>query len=298
MAYQQITFLVNEQIAEALSDSLVQHGALSVAIEDAYAGTDEEQAIFGEPGMQVEQIWQHSMMIALFDESADIDAILTTTANIVRIAPPHYQREMIPEQDWVRLTQSQFDPIHISDRLHITPSWHPVPEQPNIINLQLDPGLAFGTGSHPTTHLCLKWLDQHIKGGETVLDYGCGSGILAIAAIKLGAKSAVGVDIDPQAIRASCENAIQNNVSIKFCSPEELPEGQFDIVIANILANPLRLLAGMLAGRCHAGGQIILSGILLEQQEELSHIYAEWFTLTSFEDENGWVCMHGIRKAN
>lgn len=196
MSYQQTTFIVNELIAEPLSDALMAHGALSAAIEDAYAGTDEEQAIFGEPGIESEQIWHNSKILALFDEKADVAAILAAAAEAVEIPPPAHQIELLPEQDWVRLTQAQFDPIKISDRLWITPSWHEAPDA-NAVNLQLDPGLAFGTGSHPTTRLCLQWLDNNLKGGESVLDYGCGSGILTIAALKLGAASAVGVDIDP-----------------------------------------------------------------------------------------------------
>ena len=187
MHYQQAAIAVSAHQAEPLSDALMEHGALSTAIEDAHAGTAQEQALFGEPGMPTEQVWQQSIIVALFDAEADIDTILAAAAADAHMAAPAYQLETVPEQDWVRLTQSQFDPIQISERLWITPSWHPLPQAPDIINLQLDPGLAFGTGSHPTTHLCLQWLDQHLHGGENLLDYGCGSGILTIAALKLGA---------------------------------------------------------------------------------------------------------------
>ena len=295
MSYQQTTFIVNELIAEPLSDALMAHGALSAAIEDAYAGTDEEQAIFGEPGIESEQIWHNSKILALFDEKADVAAIVAAAAEAVEIPPPAHQIELLPEQDWVRLTQAQFDPIKISDRLWITPSWHEAPNG-NAVNLQLDPGLAFGTGSHPTTRLCLKWLDTQLKGGESVLDYGCGSGILAIAALKLGAGSAIGVDIDEQAIRASKDNAAQNNVDAQFYLPDGLPQGQFDVVVANILANPLRMLGEMLAARTKQGGRIVLSGLLDEQVEELSGIYSQWFNIEPAEIEEGWARLSGVKR--
>lgn len=194
----------------------------------------------------------------------------------------------------MRLTQSQFDPIRISERLWITPTWHEAPEG-GAVSLRLDPGLAFGTGSHPTTHLCLQWLDTNLAGGETVLDYGCGSGILAIAALKLGAAAATGVDIDPQALKASRDNAAQNGVQAAFYLPDGLPEAQFDLVLANILANPLRLLAPMLAARTKNGGRIVLSGILSEQYEELAELYGKWFVLDEPVHDNGWVRISGVK---
>ena len=295
MSYQQTSLAVKEYIAERLSDALMEHGALSTAIEDAHAGTEQEQVIFGEPGMPTEQIWQQSLIIALFEKDANIEAIMTAAAEACNIPVPHYLLEELAELDWVRLTQSQFDPIKISDRLWITPSWHTAPDS-NAVNLQLDPGLAFGTGSHPTTHLCLQWLDNNLKGGESVLDYGCGSGILTIAALKLGAQSAVGVDIDKQAIISSKDNAAQNHVSASFYLPDELPKGQFDVVIANILANPLRMLGDMLASRTCQGGRIILSGILDEQIDEMSEIYNQWFDLAPVQLDDGWVCLSGTKR--
>ena len=295
MSYQQATIAVTEHIAERLSDALMEHGALSAAIEDAYAGTNDEQAIFGEPGMPTEQLWLQSKVIALFAEETDINPIIIAAAAQTGIDVPAYSVELLPEQDWVRLPQSQFDPIKISERLWITPSWHEAPDA-GAVNLQLDPGLAFGTGSHPTTHLCLQWLDRNLKGGESLLDYGCGSGILAIAALKLGAGSATGVDIDPQAIRASNDNAAQNQVPAHFHLPDALPEGRFDIVVANILANPLRMLGEMLAGRTRQGGRIVLSGILEEQIEEMSEIYGQWFDLNPAQTDNGWACLSGVKR--
>ena len=295
MPYQQITIAVNDHLAERLADALMEHGALSAVIEDAYAGTENEQAIFGEPGMPTEQIWQQSKVIALFGEHDEAAAVVKAAAQECGLKDLSYDSETLEDEDWVRLTQSQFDPIQISDRLWITPSWHKAPAG-NAVNLQLDPGLAFGTGSHPTTRLCLKWLDTQLKGGESVLDYGCGSGILTIAALKLGAGSAVGVDIDEQAIRASNGNAAQNNVQAHFYLPDGLPQGQFDVVVANILANPLRMLGEMLAARTKQGGRIVLSGLLAEQSEELGEIYSQWFDIEPAETEEGWARLSGVKR--
>ena len=295
MSYQQITINVNDAVAERLADALMENGALSAAIEDAYAGTENEQAIFGEPGMPTEQIWQQSKVIALFGENDDAAAMIQAASQACGLKDLAYTSEILADQDWVRLTQAQFDPIQISERLWITPSWHEAPNS-NAVNLQLDPGLAFGTGSHPTTRLCLKWLDTQLKGSESVLDYGCGSGILTIAALKLGAGSAVGVDIDEQAIRASKDNAAQNNVDAQFYLPDGLPQGQFDIVVANILANPLRMLGEMLAARTKQGGRIVLSGLLDEQVEELSGIYSQWFDIEPAEIEEGWARLSGVKR--
>ena len=295
MPYQQITIAVNDHLAERLADALMEHGALSAAIEDAYAGTENEQAIFGEPGMPAEQIWQQSKVIALFGEHDEAAAAVKAAAQECGLKDLSYDSETLEDQDWVRLTQSQFDPIQISERLWITPSWHKAPAG-NAVNLQLDPGLAFGTGSHPTTRLCLKWLDTQLKGGESVLDYGCVSGILTIAALKLGAGSAVGVDIDEQAIRASNDNAAQNNVQAHFYLPDGLPQGQFDVVVANILANPLRMLGEMLAARTKQGGRIVLSGLLAEQSEELGEIYSQWFDIEPAETEEGWARLSGVKR--
>lgn len=294
MFYQQASIPVAESAAEALSDALMEHGALSAAIEDAFAGTDNEQPIFGEPDMPQQQLWQQSRILALFAEDTDVAAVLAAAAQQIGLALPEYTIERLPEQDWVRLTQSQFDPIRISDRLWITPTWHDAPDE-NAVNLRLDPGLAFGTGSHPTTHLCLQWLDSQLQGGETVLDYGCGSGILTIAALKLGASAATGVDIDTQAMKASGDNAVQNGVQAAFYLPDELPEQQFDVVVANILANPLRMLAPMLAARTRNGGRIVLSGILSEQCDEMTELYSQWFKLDTPVHDNGWVRISGTK---
>lgn len=295
MPYQQASLRLPQSDLEPFSDALMDAGALSVAIEDAAAGTDGEQPIFGEPGMGV-QMWHDSVLTALFADGADVAALLAEAAAACGLPEtPPCRVEAVPEQDWVRLTQSQFEPIEISEKLWIVPTWHDCPDN-NAVHLRLDPGLAFGTGSHPTTRLCLQWLDSELRGGETVLDYGCGSGILAIAALKLGASAAVGVDIDPQAVAAAEANAAQNDVAARFCQPDSLPEQQFDVVLANILANPLRLLAQMLAARTKTGGRIVLSGILAEQAEELSGIYARWFEMNPPIEEQGWVCLSGTKR--
>jgi len=282
--------------AEALSEALLEHGALSVDMLDADADTPDEQAIFGEPGEPTSAVWQHNLVNALFESDAAVADILQTCCSLLGISPtPTHEIKTLEESDWVRLTQAQFDPIRISPRLWIVPTWH-TPTDPDAINIALDPGLAFGTGSHPTTRLCLRWLDSHLRNGESVLDYGCGSGILAIAAMKLGAGSAVGVDLDAQAVQASHDNAAANQVRADFYLPEQASLSQYDVVVANILTNPLRALAPLLAGATKSGGRIVLSGVLAEQADEVMRIYAQWFEMVPAVVEDGWACLSGIKK--
>ena len=296
MPWQSVRILVDSKDAEPLSDALIEIGALSVSLEDADAGTEDETPLFGEPDYPTAELWQHSIAVVLLEEHADIAATLAAAAKLARMpVPTHYEIETIAEQDWVRLTQSQFDPIPISPRLWIVPTWHAAPDAA-AINLKLDPGLAFGTGSHPTTRLCLRWLDENIHGGETLLDYGCGSGILAIAAVKLGASEVVGVDIDPQAITASNDNAVLNTVNARFCLPDALAEAQYDMVVANILTNPLKAMAPMLAGRVRRGGRLVLSGILVAQAQEVMDIYAQWCAFEAPQTDEGWVRLVGVRQ--
>jgi len=296
MAWQSVKIPADEQTAETLSDALMDLGALSASMEDALAGTDQEMPIFGEPGEPEAGLWQSSIVNVLFPADADVPAIMNAAAKVIGLdATPRFTIEHLQEQDWVRLTQSQFDPIPISSRLWIIPTWHAAP-MPDAINLILDPGLAFGTGSHPTTRLCLQWLDENIKGGESVLDYGCGSGILAIAAIKLGAKRAVGTDIDPQAIQASRDNAAQNQVGAEFHLPDAMPPFQADILVANILTNPLKVLAPALASTLERGGRIVLSGILAEQAQDVLAIYREWFDIETSGQDEGWVRLSGVKR--
>ncbi|MBY0444748.1 MAG: 50S ribosomal protein L11 methyltransferase [Burkholderiales bacterium] len=295
MPWQELRITTESTQAERFSDALFDLGALSVSVEDAAAGTDAEKPIFGEPGEPVDQMWENSVVLALFDEDIDTSLIVIAASNTLQLAVPPYDVVRVEEQDWVRLTQSQFNPIPISDRLWITPTWHECPDA-GAISIQLDPGLAFGTGSHPTTRLCLKWLDSNLAGGEKLLDYGCGSGILAIAAIKLGAASAAGVDIDPQAMTASRQNAEQNAVEVAFYLPDAEPTDTYDVVIANILTNPLKALAPMLAAKVKTAGRIALSGILAEQADDVTAIYSQWFAMNAPQQEDGWVCLSGIRK--
>ena len=283
--------------AEVLSETLLELGALSVDLLDADADTPDELAIFGEPGEPPPGVWQHNRVSALFDADRDVAAILRAAAARIGLQDlPEYRIEILEDNDWVRLTQSQFEPIPISPRLWIVPTWH-TPSDPSAINIVLDPGRAFGTGSHPTTRLCLRWLDANLRGGEHVLDYGCGSGILAIAARKLGAASAVGVDVDLQAVIASRDNASANQVNnAQFYLPDATPTGQYDVVIANILTNPLRILAPLLAGATRSGGRIVLSGILEEQAQDIMNIYRQWFDLDTPIFEDGWSCLSGVKR--
>lgn len=283
--------------AEALSDALLELGALSVDLLDADADTPDEQAIFGEPDEPPPGVWQHNRVSALFDSDQDVSAILRSAITKIGLRQlPEHRIETLADNDWVRLTQSQFEPIPISPRLWIVPTWH-TPSDPNAINIVLDPGLAFGTGSHPTTRLCLRWLDSNLQGGESVLDYGCGSGILAIAALKLGAARAVGVDVDLQAVIASRDNAAANQVgNVQFYQPDNAPQNNYDLVVANILTNPLRLLAPLLANSTRQGGQIVLSGILEEQAQDVANIYQQWFNLNDPVFEDGWSCLSGRKR--
>ena len=294
MSYIEIRTVLPSALAEKLSDALMENGALSSAIEDAYAGTSREQPIFGEPN-EPTAVWEQSLVIALFDDKANINSIFQAACTSIGIKPPEYKEERLPEKDWVRLTQAQFDPIRISERLWIVPSWHNAPDEA-AINIKLDPGLAFGTGSHPTTRLCLQWLDQNAQPDDEVLDYGCGSGILAIAALKLGVKAADGVDIDPQAVESAQFNAENNGVKALFRLPENCPDKQYSVVLANILANPLRMLGELLASKTKQGGKIVLSGILAEQAAEISAIYQQWFDMFDPIIDDGWACLSGVKK--
>jgi ribosomal protein L11 methyltransferase len=278
--------------AERLANALMEAGALSVSIEDRDAGTEAEAPQFGEPGLEDPQAWQRNWVVALLEADTDVPALL---GQLGLPADHEHQVETIQEQDWVRLTQSQFDPIRISERLWIVPSWHEPPD-PSAICIELDPGLAFGTGSHPTTRLCLAWLETNVRGGGSVLDYGCGSGILAIAAARLGASPVLGVDLDPQAVAASRDNAARNGVAAEFHLPDALPVGTFDILVANILTNPLRALMPLLSARVRPGGRIALSGILAGQAEEILAIYGQAFNMALWRQEEEWVCLEGMKR--
>ncbi|MFL9709811.1 50S ribosomal protein L11 methyltransferase [Methylobacillus sp. Pita1] len=295
MAWISLKIEAQDDNAELLSDTLMELGALSASIEDANAETPDEQPIFGEPGDPPPGIWQQNVVSALLDEDADLDALLKELSAATGIADFRYSTETIAEQDWVRATQSQFEPIRIRDDLWIVPSWHDAPN-PDGLNIVLDPGLAFGTGSHPTTHLCLSWLADTVTPQASVLDYGCGSGILAIAARKLGAGNVVGVDIDAQAIQSSVYNAGQNETDASFYLASDLPGEQFDIVVANILSSALSVLAPALARAAKPGGKIALSGILREQADQVGAIYQEWFDMNPPVFMDSWVLLTGSRR--
>ncbi len=305
MPWISLTIEVDAVHAEILSDALLELGALSVDTHDAAAGTEWEQPLFGEPGEPSEKIWSAAEITALFDADVDVNSIMQIAAQAANLIDlPIYRLAEVPDQDWVRLSQAQFTPIQISSRLWIVPSWHQAPD-PAAISLILDPGLAFGTGSHPTTQLCLAWLDENLSGGEDVLDYGCGSGILAIAALKLGAGHAVGIDIDPQAVAASRDNALRNQLDqmkAEFHTPDFTPQATMgaaawaDVVIANILANPLIVLAPLLMSMSRKGGYIVLSGILKDQAEEVACTYRQWVEMHIAGEQEGWVLLTGTRK--
>jgi ribosomal protein L11 methyltransferase len=295
LAWVSLTFRTDARVADALSDALLEQGAQSVSVEDANAGTAEETPLYCEPGMPVESVWPQSLIKALCAQDEDpVQIIAAACAQVGLAALPDYRAEPVEEEDWVRLSQSQFEPIRISEKLWIVPSWAVAPD-PDAVNLVLDPGLAFGTGSHPTTRLCLRWLERTICGGERVLDYGCGSGILAIAALHLGAREARGVDVDPLALAAAGENAARNRVDARFINTETAPDFQADLVAANILANPLILLAPLLAGYLTKGGRIALSGILEAQAEEVMVAYAPWFAMRVSDNDQGWTLLEGLR---
>jgi ribosomal protein L11 methyltransferase len=298
VTYRECVLEVARDDAEALSEALFDLGALSVSVEDADADTPDEQPLFGEPGHEPTRLaWNRSRVVALLADDADPALLVAAAANEINLSPlPTYTVREVEEQDWVRVTQSQFEPIHIGEHIWVVPSWHDAPE-PDAVVLELDPGLAFGTGSHPTTRLCMEWLEQHVQPGERTLDYGCGSGILAIVAKKLGAGETVGVDIDPNAVEASRYNAERNHVEATFALPDDAPEGTFDLVVANILSNPLKLMAAMLCARVRPGGRLILSGVLERQAEEVAAAYASAIPLTVWRARDGWVCLHGVKPA-
>ncbi len=295
MGWQNVSFLTDASHAEPMCDVLLEAGALSASIEDADAGTVDERPQFGEPGSVNSPSWTHSRVVALFEPDADVAALLAQASAAIGLAGvPAWTVEEVAEQNWVQLTQSQFDPIRVSERLWIVPSWHETPD-PAAVNLILDPGMAFGTGSHPTTRLCLEWLELNVSPSCRLLDYGCGSGILAIAAARLGAGGVAGVDIDPQAVEAARANAERNGVTALFADSAQPVAGEYDLVVANILSNPLRVLAPAICAHVRSGGRLALSGILREQADEIIAIYAQWLPMQVADVREDWVCLAGIK---
>jgi ribosomal protein L11 methyltransferase len=293
MAWLAIRLFADASVAESLADALIEAGAISVSCDDADAGTPAEAPQFAEPGERSARSWQRNLLTALVASDTQPAAIVAEAALRCGIVPPSFEISIVKDEDWVRRTQLQFEPMHISGRLWIVPSWCRPPE-PSALNISIDPGLAFGTGSHPTTRLVLRWLECAIQGGESVLDYGCGSGILAIVASRLGARDVTGVDIDPQAVLAAQDNAAKNGDRARFCTAESFRAQPSDIVVANILANPLIALAPFL--RSHCARQMALSGILEAQADEVAGAYAKDFFMEIADREDGWVLLAGTRR--
>jgi ribosomal protein L11 methyltransferase len=287
----ELCLLCPEERVEILSDALDALDALSVSVEDADAQTPAEQALFGEPGMPAPKDgWQRSRMVALFADEA-----LAVEARDLLVAQDFFGEcqflgiRKVEDQDWVRLTQSQFAPVDITPDFWIVPTWHEPPAQAKQI-IRLDPGLAFGTGTHPTTRMCLRWIASHDLQGQRVLDYGCGSGILAIGAAKYGASRIDAVDIDEAAVMSTQLNAQANAVTLNAGLPE-LAQGSYQTVLANILATPLKVLAPLLCAHVQAGGHLVLAGILERQAQELQQAYVPWIALEVADAQDGWILM-------
>ncbi len=291
-----------ESLVEAVSEALVDElDALSVSVADADAGTAAEQALFGEPGMPApKEGWQRSDLTALFEtEAAATEAATLLRAQDWAADMTVLALRAVADQDWVRLTQSQFAPVEITPSFWIVPSWHEAPPAAEQV-IRLDPGLAFGTGTHPTTRMCLRWTARQAPtlapGWQRVLDYGCGSGILAIGAALHGARGIDAVDIDAAAVTATVANAQANGVQLNAGLPERA-SGSYPLVLANILATPLKLLAPLLAGHVAPGGHLVLAGILERQGDELKAAYAPWLALDVADSEDGWILMTARRPA-
>jgi ribosomal protein L11 methyltransferase len=290
----ELVLLCPEDKVETLGEALDALDALSVSVEDADAQSDAECPLFGEPGMPPPKAgWQRSRIAALFaSEGAAQEASrllqvqdFFAGCELLSIAP-------VPDQDWVRLTQSQFAAVEINPDFWIVPSWHTPPAQARQV-IRLDPGLAFGTGTHPTTRMCLRWIAQHPPRGGRVLDYGCGSGILAIAAARFGAGQVDAVDIDPAAVQSTAANAQANGVAIDAGLPAQA-SGRYQLVLANILATPLKLLAPLLCSRVAPGGALVLAGILERQAGELMAAYEPHARLAVSDSEDGWILMTAL----
>ena len=313
--WQEVVLEVSRDDAEAWADAFLEAGALSVQAEDADADSPDEQPLFGEPLTPGEAEgrhgttsgttsggafgWDRTRLAVLLEGDARAATLVAgAAAALGKAAPAIGSVRTVEDQDWVRTTQSQFEPIPVGERLLIVPSWHvqeALQREDRRVGLVIDPGLAFGTGSHPTTHMCLEWLEQASLAGKRVIDYGCGSGILAIAAARLGAKQVTGIDIDPQALVSAKENARVNGVAIAVQSSSDAMPQPADVVVANILSNPLKLLAPMLMSLVSPGGWLVLSGVLERQIAEVSQFYAESLPVQPWRIRDGWVCLAGQR---
>ena len=291
MAWIQINTIVSESLAEPLSDAFMEVNAASVTFQDA-----KDQPIF-EPELGTTPIWKLAKVVGLFDAEVDSQSIIQQLTQYIPDIPAHaYKVEQLEDKDWIRAWMDQFKPMQFGDNLWIVPSWSQ-PPKPDAVNLMLDPGLAFGTGTHPTTSLCLTWLDRHPPKDLSVIDYGCGSGILALAAQKLQAASVAGTDIDPQAITASQQNAERNQEHIEFALVENFSPPPCDLLIANILAGPLKQLATEFDRLLKPNGTLVLSGLLAKQADELiAHYQTFGIELTTFEQQEEWGLLAGQKK--
>jgi ribosomal protein L11 methyltransferase len=292
MSWLQLRLAITPEQAPALEDQLLELGAVSVTFMDA-----EDQPIF-EPDLGTTPLWSNTHLLALFEADTDSEALLQHLRLLWQAELPAHELEQIEDQDWERSWMDNFHPMRFGQRLWIVPSWHAAPE-PDAVNLLLDPGLAFGTGTHPTTSLCLQWLDAQQLQGKTLIDFGCGSGILAIAGLLLGAEHAVGTDIDVQALEASRDNAQRNQIADEHFDlylPEHMPAAPADVLVANILAGPLVSLAPQLASLVKPGGLLALSGILAEQTEEILQAYQGDFELDPVAEQDGWIRVSGKRR--
>ena len=289
MPWLQLTFYSTKEKAEPLADLLSEAGAAAVTMQDA-----ADQPLY-EPPPGATPLWQLTNVVGLFAEDADGDAIVQQLQAQWQGEFPDYRSEVLEDQDWERAWMDDFKPMRFGERLWIVPSWHDAPDG-DAVNILLDPGLAFGTGTHPTTRLCLEWLDGHEIAGKRVVDYGCGSGILALAAALLGAESVIGVDNDPQALVATLDNASRNGVNIQVYLPKEAPQEPVEVLVANILAGPLIEMAARLSALVLPGGEIALSGILPEQAEAVSAAYSEWFAMQPPVEHDGWIRLEGIKR--
>ncbi|NLY58063.1 MAG: 50S ribosomal protein L11 methyltransferase [Gammaproteobacteria bacterium] len=292
MSWLQLRLAITPEQAEPMEDLLLGLGAVSVTFMDA-----EDQPIF-EPDLGTTPLWQHTHLLALFEADTERQSLIDQLQQLWRQPLPEHQFEDIADQDWERSWMDNFQPMRFGQRLWIVPSWHEAPD-PQAVNLLLDPGLAFGTGTHPTTALCLEWLDGQQLQGLQVIDFGCGSGILAIAALLLGAEQVVGTDIDPQALEASRDNAQRNQLAderFPLYLPEALPAEPADLLVANILAGPLVSLAPQLTSLVRPGGRIALSGILAEQTDEILAAYENAFELDPVAEKDGWIRVSGVRR--
>ena len=293
MPWLQVRLAITPEQAETYEDALLGVGAVSVTFMDA-----EDQPIF-EPDLGTTPLWSNTHLLALFEADTDPANLVAHLQLLTGGELPAHEIEHIEDQDWERSWMDNFQPMRFGQRLWIVPSWHAAP-QPEAVNLLLDPGLAFGTGTHPTTALCLEWLDGQDLNDCTVIDFGCGSGILAIAALLLGAPQAIGTDIDPQALEASRDNAGRNGIDparFPVYLPADMPQQPADVVVANILAGPLVSLAPQITALVKAGGRLALSGILAEQAEEVRAAYADTFDLDPTAIKDGWVRISGVKRA-